>query len=126
MKTWIFTISGLIVFIFLSLLNQSFLEKNTQQLASQLHRVEVAIGRKNWPEAGRGLQAVEKKWRKIKPLWSLLLHHQEIDAIDQALVRTQHGVRSRSYTLTLIEYGSLIAFIKHIPRREEFNLVNIL
>lgn len=126
MKTWIISIAGLIIFIVLSLFNQSSLEKNTQRLANNLYRVEAAIGQKNWPEAFRELQTIQKKWRKIKPVWSLLLHHQEIDAIDQALVRTQHAVRSRDKALSLVEYGSLVESIKHIPKREEFNLVNIL
>lgn len=126
MKTWIFTMLGLIIFIILSLVNQLFLEKNTRQLAIGLQQVEKAIESKQWHLTGQRLNSIQKKWRKIKPVWSLLLHHQEIDAIDQSLIRTRRAVQSHDYSSAQIEEGSLVEYIEHIPKREEFSLVNIL
>lgn len=126
MKAWLFTVFGLIIFIILSIINQSFLEKNTHELAIRLHQVEKAIRYKHWNEAEHGLATVQKKWRGIKPVWSLLLNHREIDAIDQALIRTIRAVQSRDDPTARVEHGSLTYFIKHIPKRERFSLVNIL
>ncbi len=126
MKAWLYAILGLIIFIALSFLNQWFLEKNTHGLTIHLEQVEKAIQSKKWDEAGRGLQSIQKKWRKIKPVWSLLLHHQEIDAIDQALIRTVKAVQSKDDTTSRVEQGSLANYIEHIPKREKFSLVNIL
>ena len=126
MKTWIFAVVGLIIFIVLSLMNQWSLEKNSHQLAFLSNPVKRAIQQENWRDAARGLRATGEQWQKIKPVWSLLIRHQEIDAIDQALVRTQYAIRSRDGVMALIEYGSLTKLIEHIPKREEFSLVNIL
>lgn len=126
MKVWLFTISGLVIFIILGLINQLFLEKNTHQLATRLQQVEKAIENKKWHQAIQGLNSLQKKWHKIKPVWSLLLNHREIDSIDQSLIRTRRAVQSHDDSNAWIEQGSLIEYIEHIPKREEFSLVNIL
>lgn len=126
MKTWIVTVFGLIIFILLSLCNQSLLEKTTRRLAGKLHRVDQAIQMKKWREAGRELKSIQKNWGQIKPSWSLLLHHREIDAIDQALVRTEKAVQSQDFPTALVEQGNLTNDVEHIPKREQFSLVNVL
>jgi 2-oxoglutarate dehydrogenase complex dehydrogenase (E1) component-like enzyme len=126
LKTWLFTILGLAIFIILSLVNQLYLEKNTHQLATKLQQVEKAIESKKWHQASQRLNSLQKKWHKIKPVWSLLLHHREIDSIDQSLIRTKRAIQSHDDASAQIEQGSLAEYIKHIPKREEFSLVNIL
>jgi HAMP domain-containing protein len=126
LKTWLFSIVGLIVFIGLSLFNQISLERNTGKLGEKLQMVEKAIETGNWPKASQELEAVQKNWQKIKPVWSLLLHHREIDAIEQALIRTKRSIQAQDETAARVEQGSLGEYIEHIPKREKFSLVNIL
>jgi hypothetical protein len=125
LKTWLFAVLGLIIFIILGLSNQMALTRNTDRLAMNLKKVEKAIRAQNWHEAETQLVEVQTEWNRIKPTWSLLLHHREIDAIDQSLIKTKRAVRARDLPAAEVEQGSLENYIKHIPKREQFNLVNI-
>jgi hypothetical protein len=126
LKIWLFSILGLGIFIMLSCLNQASLENQTHHLSIKLYQVEKAIQSRQWHEAGREIESIQTDWRKIKPTWSLLLHHREIDAIDQALIRTLKAIQSHDDSTARIEQGCLVKYIEHIPKREEFSLVNIL
>lgn len=125
MKTWLFALLGLIIFVILGILNQWILDKNTDRLAEELKTVAQAIHGQKWQVASQNLKSVQKNWRKLKPTWSLLLHHREIDNIDQALIKTERAIRAKSYPEAEVEQGSLENYVEHVPKREEFNLVNI-
>ncbi len=125
MKTWLVTILGLILFIILGLLNQMMLIKNTNRLAVDLKKVEQAIRVQQWNEADTQLTVVQKKWNQVKPIWTMLLHHREIDNIDQSLVKTRRAIRAANLPAAEVEQGSLAEYIEHIPKREECSLVNI-
>ncbi len=125
MKAWLIAVLGLILFVFLAVLNQSMLKKNTHELSGKLIKVETAILSQKWIEAEQLLKPVQTRWERIKPVWSILLRHQEIDAIDQALIRTKRAIRSQDLAAAEVEQGSLMKYVEHIPKREQFSISNI-
>jgi hypothetical protein len=125
MRVWLISLFGLLVFIGISLWVQYYLEVNTNRLEQKLNRVETSLNSQQWDQADSGLKTVHKTWQKIKPIWSLLLLHSEIDSIDEAMVRTINAVASQNISNARIELGSLQQFVKHIPEREKFSLVNV-
>lgn len=126
MKVWLYSLLGLAVFIGCGLLVQWSLQKNTDRLTHKLKKVEAAVKKAEWSKGNAALKQVDRSWEKIKPGWSMLLHHREIDAIDEALVSAEAAIQSKSDPESRIELNSLRHLLEHVPKREGFNLVNIL
>jgi hypothetical protein len=126
MKTWVITMAGLILFIGLAVLVQNNIQNTSEQLDQTLEKVTISLTQQHWEQTLKRLQVIQHRWQKIKPLWAMMLHHSEIDSIDQALIRTMKATQSKNYSEAQMELGSLQHFIRHIPEREQFNLVNVL
>ena len=125
MKTWLFSLAGLVVFIILTVIVQTSIQTSAKNLDHEISRIETQLHQEAWPAARDQLSRLASSWKKIKPLWSVLLIHREIDNIDQALVKTEKALLSKDLSATQIELGSLRHFLKHVPEREALNLVNV-
>lgn len=125
MKVWLYSLLGLAIFIGCALMVQWNLQKNTDRLTQKLKRVEAAVKKGEWSEGSAALKQVDSTWEKTKPVWSMLLHHREIDAIDEALVQAEAAIQTKSNSEARIELNSLRHLLEHVPKRESFNLVNI-
>ena len=126
MKVGILSLLGVAIFLAFSIAIQVYISKSTAHLDQKFQTIESELNSQKWTQANRSLKTAKKNWNHIKPVWSLFLHHQEIDAIDEALVRTDKAVQTKNESASRIEMGTLRQYLKHIPERERFNLVNIL
>jgi Domain of unknown function (DUF4363) len=126
MKTWLIAMAGLILFIGLAISLQHNIQNTSGQLNQTLEKVAISLTHYQWDQTLKKLHVIDHRWQKIKPLWAMLLHHSEIDSIDQALIRTIKATQTKNYSEAQMELGSLQHFVRHIPERERFNLVNIL
>lgn len=126
MKVWLYSLLGLAVFIGSGLLVQWNLQKNTDRLTQKLKKVEAAVKKGEWSQGTAALKQVHSSWEKTKPVWSMLIHHREIDSIDEALVKAEAAIQTESGSESRIELNSLRHLLEHVPKRESFNLVNIL
>ncbi len=125
MKIWIIAMAGTVLFLGAGIWVQVNLERTTAQFGNELTRTRQAVERSDWPLARVSLTQLTRKWEKTKSFWSLLLSHKEIDAIEQALIRSSQAVASRSRADAYIELGTLNYFLKHIAQRERVNPINI-
>jgi hypothetical protein len=126
MRTWLISVAGLIIFIGLALFVQYQIQNTSKKLDQVIKSVDISLTHKHWDQALKKLQTIKQRWQKTQPIWAMLLNHSEIDSIDQALIRTMKATQSKNYSESQMELGSLQHFIRHIPEREKFNLVNIL
>lgn len=125
MKIWITLAIGVCFFIFLGFAEQSYLQKSSSLLDRELAQMEAKLSHHNWDEALHQLNKIETAWHEAQKWWALLTHHQEIDAVEQALVKTRESIIGKSYPDARMELGTLRHFIKHIAEREKLTLVNI-
>ncbi len=125
MKVWILSLLGLALCLAAGGLVQRQIHNATVRFEVPLQRAETAVAGRDWPAANHQLRRLEKEWSKTKSLWAMLLNHEEIDAIEQALERSKKALLSRSVSDAAIEIGALRYFLKHIYERERLNLVNI-
>ena len=125
MKVWLFTMAGLAFFIIAACLVQSNLERTNRHLNVQLEKATSALQARQWSQSKQALKALDKDWERTRPWWAILLNHKEIDAIEQAMTRTQKAVESRDFGLAMVEIGTLKYFLDHIPERERFNPINM-
>lgn len=126
MKVWLMTLGGLVIFIVAAWMIQHQTQRATEQLGRYITKADVALDQKDWQTGQKELTSLKSSWKKTKPGWSMFLHHEEIDSIDQALTRTLRAVKSRDFAQTQIELGDLKQLLEHIPELEKLNWVNVL
>lgn len=125
MKVWIISLFGLFVFLILGFSIQSYLYDSADFLNQKLAKVEPDLENNNWEPALMKLKSLENAWAKTKPIWAVLINHKEMDLIEETLNKTIKAVFCKSYTDALINLSVLRDFIRHIPEKERFSMVNI-
>ncbi|ODA41496.1 DUF4363 family protein [Desulfosporosinus sp. BG] len=109
-----------------SLISYRYLQSTTQTLGVELESVEKSISTEKWEIAEKDLNTTLECWDKNKILWTVLLDHQEIDAIDIGINRLDKFIKTQNISLSLGEVSSLKLRLDHIADTEKLNLQNIL
>ena len=97
-----------------------------QRLDEDLSTLEETIKNQNWDTASEKLEDFHSRWDKVRSLWSMLIDHYEIDNIELLLSELVSYVDNKDKNESLSRMSSLKTLIKHIPKKESFNLENIL
>lgn len=125
MKVWILSLCGLLAFLVLSNLVQRYLDESAGRLNQKLAAIEPDLEAQNWDQSLLKLKSIQNTWEKTKIFWAVLTNHKEMDLIEEALIKTIKAVSSESYADARISLGVLRDFIKHIPEKERFSIVNV-
>ena len=102
------------------------LNSEAQRLDEDLSTLEETIKNQNWDTASEKLEDFHSRWDKVRSLWSMLIDHYEIDNIELLLSELVSYVDNKDKNESLSRMSSLKTLIKHIPKKESFNLENIL
>lgn len=76
-------------------------------------------------ETKNAIKEVEEKWKKISKIWSTVIVHQEIDNIEQAIIRAKSYINDGKLEDAIPEIETAIFFAEHINQREQLKLKNI-
>jgi len=105
------------------------LQKTTNELVKDLENLKektvIAKDSENREEIKKSMNEVEKQWEKISKIWSTVIMHQEIDNIQQALVRAKTDIGEGNIEDAIPEIETAIFFAEHINEREQLKLKNI-
>lgn len=103
-----------------------FLHWGAESLLEPAERMETLIKEGNWEAAETSYQEIKKEWSRLRITWPMLIHHQEMDRIDDSLSKLKSYLGSQDQKDSLAELYTLMRFIEHIPQKEKFILQNIL
>ena len=124
------TLTTIFVIVFIlaggSFISHSYIQTTTHGLVIQLETVEHSISTQNWKVAETDLNATHQRWNKNKTLWTILLHHAEIDTIDLSMERLEKYMATQDSPLSLGEVSALKLLFDHIADSDQLNLRNIL
>ena len=109
-----------------SLTTYIYLQSTAQTLTTQLENIEQSISVQNWPDSEMKLNTTQQQWIKTQTRWTILLDHQEIDAIDISLKRLEKYVQTHNLSLSLAEISTVKQLVEQISNTEKFTLSNIL
>ena len=76
-------------------------------------------------EVKNTMEKVEDKWKKLSKIWSTVIVHQEIDNIEQAIIRAKSYINDGKLEDAIPEIETAIFFAEHINEREKLKLKNI-
>jgi len=94
-------------------------------LLNTTRQVEMLLKENQWEEAESSFQQTEKKWARISKYWPLLIHHQEMDRIEECIFKTKSYLQHQDRSNALAELYLLMNYIQHIPQNKAVNLQNI-
>ncbi len=101
------------------------ISNNAGTLFTQSSRLEESINNGLWDQSEERFDTLVSTWNRIKALWTVLLHHSEIDSMNITLARIEQYIKSREKGLVLGEIASLKVLIQHVPKKERLTLENI-
>ncbi|WP_006718644.1 DUF4363 family protein [Desulfitobacterium metallireducens] len=121
----------MIIFVILAILiggsvwGNRYITTSTQKLVQTIEQVDERLDNQDWDQANVHLQLLKKDWVETKDVWSVLVHHQEIDTIDIAIMRLTEYFQANNSVLAAGELATLRLLYEHIADTESFNLKNI-
>ncbi|MDD4146067.1 MAG: DUF4363 family protein [Clostridia bacterium] len=101
------------------------LEKSAATLLQSTKKVESLVHNYNWSEAEKAFRQTEKEWARTRQYWPLLIHHQEMDRIEECMGKIKSYLHHEDSSNTLAEIYVLTSYIKHIPENKTLNLQNV-
>lgn len=87
--------------------------------------VEVASENQNKKNTEEKMQKIEEKWDRTSKVWCTLIVHQEIDNMEQAIVKAKSHIKNEEREDALEQIETAIFFADHIREREEVSWKNI-
>lgn len=101
------------------------LEQGSKNLLQTTAMIDTSIQAGNWAGAENSYQGTEQQWEKLKKYWPMLVHHQEMDRIEESMAKLKSYLQNHNLGDAQAELYNLNHNILHIPEKEEFNLKNI-
>ena len=110
---------------------QMHLEKTSETMTAKLENLKEKMieAKENEDEENEGakkaLEETEKEWEDINKTWSMIVMHEELDNIEEALVKAKSSVNEGELEDGLEEIETAMFFIKHVREREKVLIKNI-
>ena len=98
------------------------LVKNLTQLREHVIEAKETDERDNIKDE---MEKMEESWEKTSEIWSVIVMHQEIDNIEQALIKTKSIINDGNIEDAIPEIETAIFFVQHVKQREALMLKNI-
>lgn len=125
MKTFVFSISVLLIMIILVLMAMSFLHNNIEFFLSLLDKTRQQYFNNDVNAAKETLKNLTEKYDKLRPVFSVLINHNEISKVEISLLKIKSYLENNELALFEAEYQSLVFVLKNIYSSEILNLANL-
>ena len=129
MKDTIIIVAIILVIVLGDIVTKNYLNKTVDELLTSLETLkEKVIEAKQTNEREKikkEMEIVEQKWENTSKICSIIVVHQEIDNIEQALTRGKSSINYGILEDALQEIEPAIFFSEHVKEREKLSLKNI-
>ena len=105
--------------------NYLLLKRDSAALSGAAKKIQVSVEKNNWDDALSHLNETLKIWEKSSKYWPMLIHHQEMDRIEESMNRIKSYLEYQDSSMSMAELHNLIFYIRHIPEKESLNLQNV-
>ena len=125
MKEIIIIILILIIIIFGGITTQNYLNSTSQELIKDLDNIKALVKNDNYTELNYKCNELYNNWKSIEKKWSIIVLHNELDLIEQALIETKVNIEKQNTEDGMVAIEKSIFLIKHIPEKESLRLKNV-
>ena len=107
------------VYSYLNTTSNSIIEE-LQSLNTNINKEEISL-----ESLIEKSDDIKYKWNEIKETWSNIILHEEVDAIETALIRTKAKIETDEKEEAIEDIQTAIFLLEHIKEKEKVNLKNI-
>lgn len=108
---------------------KQYLNKTANELSEKLNNLKestkLAKTTGNREKIKLEMEEIEAKWNNMNKAWSIIVVHQELDNIEQALTKANSSINDGKLEDALQEIETSIFFVEHVKEREKLSLKNI-
>ena len=106
-----------------------YLDKTSEELVNSLQHLKehviIANENKDREYIMQEMEHMERSWENISNVWSIIVMHQEIDNIEQALVKSKAMINDGNIEDAIPELETAIFYVEHVNAREKLKLKNV-
>ena len=108
---------------------ENYLNTTAEQMSNNIEKLkqEIIIAKEtqNREQIKNRIKEIEKKWDKTSDIWGVIVVHQEIDNIENALVKSKANIENGELEDALQEIETAKFFINHVKEREKISWKNV-
>ena len=106
-----------------------YLDKTSNELVGSLQNLKehviIANETKDRTYITQEMEHMEENWENISNIWSIMVMHQEIDNIEQALIKSKAMINDGNIEDAIPELETAIFYVEHVNAREKLKLKNV-
>lgn len=103
---------------------QNYLEESSKYLISRLENLKEMIKNKD-ENMKEEVNDIYNKWKKTDEKWAVVVLHDELDLIDESLIKMKSGVEEGDFDDSMRELETSIFLLNHINEKEKTSIKNI-
>lgn len=129
MKEFVIILMILIIIIGGDILTRNYLNKTSSKLVERLGVLKestiLAKQTEKRDEIVEEANRIEKEWKQISKIWSIIVIHQEIDNIETSFTKAKSYIEEGRLEDAVAEIETAKFFAEHVYEREKVSLKNI-
>lgn len=129
MREWIIIIVIILIITFGNFITDKYLEGTTNELINELKDLKQKTIEINENDdrlqIKNKMAELEEKWNKTNKMISIVVMHQEINNVEEALTKARTSINYGELKDAIVELETAIFFADNIKEREKVNLKNI-
>ena len=126
MRSFIIAMGILLVVLCIIVGSYGTLKFLSHKNVESMKEIYELVTRDNWQEANRVYDELMRGWGKHKSLFTILIDHAEMDAIELCLITAGESLKTMNKHDTLDAVAKSIFLFGHIEERNRFSYENVL
>ena len=129
MRDLIIIISIIVIIFAGDFFTTRYLKQTSDKLIESLKNLKdhaiIANQNENRELIKEEMKQMEDNWEKTSEIWSVIVMHQEIDNIEQALIKSKAMINDGNIEDAIPELETAIFYVEHVNAREKLQFKNI-
>lgn len=105
--------------------SQAYLNDSAKDLAERANTLIGEVKSDNWDQAASTVSALNDQWEKEKKIWLVLIEHDKIDLIDEAVHEAIIMVDIQEKPHSMEALGQFTFHIQDVPHKGRIGIANI-
>ena len=122
-KELFFSIFILIIIFSLEFITHKYTKESTNEIKYMLSELRDVI--KSDEEHDYRTDELIEKWDEKEKRLSYYIEHNELEKVNQSIVRSKSFIESKDFSAALAEIDGLDFVLKHIEEKYSFNMKNV-
>jgi len=121
-------VAFLIIFVLIcaaGVWTQSYLNDSAEKLEDTANTLIEEVKSDRWEQAADTVSALNDQWEKDKKVWLMLIEHDKIDLIDEAIHEARMMVDIQEKPHSMEALGQFTFHIEDVPHKGRIGIANI-